>query len=146
MLINNEWMKDIHEADAIIVATHSQGSVVSTHLLDRLISDKHIRTHVEQVELSGGETFPSSVGVSFSPTRKPQRVCCLALCGIHLGPLRYLSSSSLLQPYFQVYFILSWLLLLDLTPLSSTLSLLLHANCSSSRRVFTITSQSFVLI
>jgi hypothetical protein len=31
-----------------------------------------------------------------------QKVCCLALCGIHLGPLRYLSSSSLLQPYLQV--------------------------------------------
>jgi hypothetical protein len=34
--------------------------------------------------------------------RKLQRVCCLALCGIHLGPLRYLSSSSLVAPYIQV--------------------------------------------
>jgi len=31
-----------------------------------------------------------------------QRVCCLALCGIHLGPLRYLSSSTLVGPYLQV--------------------------------------------
>jgi hypothetical protein len=31
-----------------------------------------------------------------------QRVCCLALCGIHLGPLRYLNSSSLTKPYIQV--------------------------------------------
>ncbi|KAH6894037.1 hypothetical protein BKA70DRAFT_1439510 [Coprinopsis sp. MPI-PUGE-AT-0042] len=96
-------VKDLHEADAVIVATHSQGSVVSTHLLDRLISDHHIRTQVDQVDLAGGDTFPSSVGMTVSPTRKPQRVCCLALCGIHLGPLRYLSSSSLLQPYIQYF-------------------------------------------
>ncbi|KAH6867890.1 hypothetical protein BKA70DRAFT_387392 [Coprinopsis sp. MPI-PUGE-AT-0042] len=103
LLVNNEWVKDLHEADAVIVATHSQGSVVSTHLLDRLISDHHIRTQVDQVDLAGGDTFPSSVGMTVSPTRKPQRVCCLALCGIHLGPLRYLSSSSLLQPYIQYF-------------------------------------------
>lgn len=77
---NSEWMDDLHAADAILVATHSQGSIVSTHLLDRLIREKHIKT-----------SRPSA-----------QRVCCLALCGIHLGPLRYLSSSSLLQPYIQV--------------------------------------------
>lgn len=34
--------------------------------------------------------------------RNPQKIVCLAMCGIHLGPLRYLSSSSLLQQYFQV--------------------------------------------
>jgi len=32
-----------------------------------------------------------------------QRICCLALCGIHLGPLRYLRTSSLLQPYIQYF-------------------------------------------
>ncbi|KAG6908575.1 hypothetical protein DXG01_004133 [Tephrocybe rancida] len=41
---NQEWMDDLHAADAILVATHSQGSIVSTHLLDRLIQDGHIRT------------------------------------------------------------------------------------------------------
>ena len=35
---------------------------------------------------------------------KVQRVCssCMGICGIHLGPLRYLSSSTLFQPYIQV--------------------------------------------
>ncbi|KAG2006380.1 hypothetical protein CC2G_002700 [Coprinopsis cinerea AmutBmut pab1-1] len=103
LLANSEWMGDLHEADAVIVATHSQGSVVSTHLLDRLIADKHIRPSVEPIEVSGADSFPSAVGVNVSPGRKPQRVCCLALCGIHLGPLRYLSGSSLVQPYIQYF-------------------------------------------
>jgi len=33
------------------------------------------------------------------PPIMPHRVCCLALCGIHLGPLMYLQQSTLLQPY-----------------------------------------------
>lgn len=45
------------------------------------------------------------VGVNIEPARlKPHRICCLALCGIHLGPLRYLKSSSLVKPYIQVGF------------------------------------------
>ncbi|KAG6853049.1 hypothetical protein C0991_007272 [Blastosporella zonata] len=124
---NQEWMDDLHAADAIIVATHSQGSIVSTHLLDRLIQDGHIQTSrsvgvgthpthsVTDTVLSAAESLfstaealplplplPSSHHLESHVHRKPQRVCCLALCGIHLGPLRYLSSSSLLQPYFQV--------------------------------------------
>jgi hypothetical protein len=135
-------MRDMHDADAIIVATHSQGSIVSTHLLDRLIQDGHIRTARSIATRTGVEaglettgaaagtkkagpgalvdTFAAagvealtSVGISAmkasgssagipAPNRQPQRICCLALCGIHLGPLRYLSSSSLLLPYIQV--------------------------------------------
>ncbi|TFK50658.1 hypothetical protein OE88DRAFT_1713075 [Heliocybe sulcata] len=99
---NEEWMDAIHGADVIFVATHSQGSIVSTHVLDGLIRDGHIRTRrgvgVSQagVGVGAGGGVPA-VGVM------PQRVCCLALCGIHLGPLRYLSSSSLLQPYIQYF-------------------------------------------
>ena len=37
-------MSDIHEANAIIVSTHSQGSIVSTHLLNNLIQDNYITT------------------------------------------------------------------------------------------------------
>ena len=122
---NREWMDDLHAADAVIVATHSQGSIVSTHLLDRLIQDRHIRTSssakvshtnvVSKTVLDAAESvfskvetlplpipLPSISHLDGNEDRKPQRVCCLALCGIHLGPLRYLSSSSLLQPYFQV--------------------------------------------
>ena len=89
LLANQEWINDIRAADAILVATHSQGSVVSIHLLDRLIRDKHIKA----TRNSGPDTAPSP---------RPQKICCLAMCGIHLGPLRYLSTTSLFQPYFQV--------------------------------------------
>jgi len=33
--------------------------------------------------------------------RSKQRGCGLALCGIHLGPLIYLSMSSVVNPYIQ---------------------------------------------
>ncbi|KAG5641460.1 hypothetical protein DXG03_005137 [Asterophora parasitica] len=99
---NQEWMGDLHAADAILVATHSQGSIVSTHLLDRLIRDHHIRTARNTVVTGAAASFPEG-SLTLVPAPKPQRVCCLALCGIHLGPLRYLSSSSLLQPYFQYF-------------------------------------------
>lgn len=98
---NREWMDDLHAADAILVATHSQGSVVSTHLLDTLIRDKHIRTSRNTFIPGATESFPTA-DLNHAPALPIQRVCCLALCGIHLGPLRYLSSSSLLQPYIQV--------------------------------------------
>ncbi|KAK7443986.1 hypothetical protein VKT23_015383 [Stygiomarasmius scandens] len=97
LLSNQEWMDDLHAADAIFVATHSQGSVVSTHLLDRLIRERHIRTRK-----NGTTEAVTEIGVNMIPL-PPQRVCCLALCGIHLGPLRYLSTSSLLQPYIQYF-------------------------------------------
>ncbi|PPR07240.1 hypothetical protein CVT26_012498, partial [Gymnopilus dilepis] len=135
---NEEWMSDLHEADVIFVSTHSQGSVVSTHLLDRLITDGHIITsknehlqytssvptgsETEGVKQSqsplgmGAEVFPSAIGLGsqgdvaegdnangHGKRRKVQRVCCLALCGIHLGPLRYLGSSTLVGPYIQYF-------------------------------------------
>ncbi|KAI9461906.1 hypothetical protein BJY52DRAFT_164367 [Lactarius psammicola] len=98
LLANHEWISDLHAADAILVATHSQGSIVSTHLLDRLIHDKHIKT-------SKTSDLLASASAALVPggTRPAQRVCCLALCGIHLGPLRYLSSSSLVLPYIQYF-------------------------------------------
>ncbi|KAK0495685.1 hypothetical protein EDD18DRAFT_1075435 [Armillaria luteobubalina] len=97
---NPEWMDDLHECDALIVATHSQGSVVSTHLLDRLLREGHL-----VASFTPGEQEPLSPGIEpgLVVGRKKQRICCLALCGIHLGPLRYLSTSSLFQPYFQYF-------------------------------------------
>jgi len=95
-------MNEIHAADVIFVATHSQGSVVSIHLLDRLIRDGHIRTF-RRMETAGPTESLASGSAEIVPTVKAQRICCLALCGIHLGPLRYLSTSSLLQPYFQYF-------------------------------------------
>ena len=48
MLANTGWMDDIHDADAILVAAHSQGSVVSTHLLDRLL--EHMKAICDESE------------------------------------------------------------------------------------------------
>ncbi|EGN92065.1 hypothetical protein SERLA73DRAFT_191640 [Serpula lacrymans var. lacrymans S7.3] len=102
LIQNEDWMKDLREADVIFVATHSQGCIVSTHLLNRLIIDRHIRTsrNVDVVD-AAGPVASGSVGII--PSQQPQRICCLALCGVHLGPLRYLSTSSLLQPYIQYF-------------------------------------------
>lgn len=101
LMANEEWLSDIHAADAIFIATHSQGSIVSTHLLDRLLKGGHIIT-VNSTTTAGVAVDGVSLAEGGMPFRKPQKVCCLALCGIHLGPLRYLSTSSLLQPYIQV--------------------------------------------
>ncbi|KAF8342471.1 hypothetical protein F5887DRAFT_1062309 [Amanita rubescens] len=101
LLKNQEWMDDIHAADAILLSTHSQGSVVSTHLLDRLVSEKHIRTARNGVAPGPASSFSPACGTNTAPAPLPQKICCLAMCGIHLGPLRYLSTTSLFQPYFQ---------------------------------------------
>jgi hypothetical protein len=94
-------MNDLHAADAILVATHSQGSIVSTHLLERLIREKHIKTS-RRSDLLATASAALAPGGSVSAMPPTQRVCCLALCGIHLGPLRSLGSSSLVWPYLQV--------------------------------------------
>lgn len=85
-------------ADVVLVATHSQGSVVSVQLLDKLINEGHIRTstNAEAVERTARRA-----GVF--PPLAPHRICCLSLCGIHLGPLYYLNTSSLVQPYIQYF-------------------------------------------
>jgi len=99
-LIGNQgWMSDLQDADVIFFATHSPGSIVSTHLLDRLIGDGHIRTAARVL----GSAAVAIASGSVSTMRPPQRVCCLALCGIHHWPLRYLSTSSLVQPYIQYF-------------------------------------------
>jgi hypothetical protein len=87
-----------NRADAILLATHSQGSVVTTQLIDRLISEGHIRTGKNP---EAAARVARHAGVV--PPVNPHRVCCLALCGIHLGPLYYLNTSSLVQPYIQYF-------------------------------------------
>jgi hypothetical protein len=103
LIANAEWIDDLREADVIFVATHSQGSVVSTHLMSKLVQEGVIYPRPEELIPTGGDTFPSAVGLPRLSERKIQRVCCLALCGIHLGPLRYLRSSSVVAPYIQVH-------------------------------------------
>ncbi|PVF92514.1 hypothetical protein CPB86DRAFT_791078 [Serendipita vermifera] len=103
-LANKEWVEDLHEADVVFVATHSQGSIVSTQLLDRLIADGHIRTSKNwELVKATMDTAIGGIGITIPPVKPPQRVCCLALCGIHLGPLLYLGTSSIVNPYIQYF-------------------------------------------
>ncbi|KAF8604389.1 hypothetical protein BDV93DRAFT_507709 [Ceratobasidium sp. AG-I] len=96
LLKHPQWLADLHRADVVLVATHSQGSIVSTHLIARLISDGHIRTKSNRDAVNRAT---ENTGVL--PPIAPHRVCCLAMCGIHMGPLYSLNSSSLAQPYLQ---------------------------------------------
>lgn len=68
LLSKPEWVKDIASSDSLFVAAHSQGAIVATHLLARLIEQKH-----------------------FNP--KKTRICFTSLCGIHHGPFAHLRSA-----------------------------------------------------
>ncbi|EUC62992.1 hypothetical protein RSOL_468650 [Rhizoctonia solani AG-3 Rhs1AP] len=96
LLKHPQWLADLHRADVVLVATHSQGSIVSTHLIARLISDGHIRTRSNRDAVNHAT---EQTGVL--PPVTPHRICCLAMCGIHMGPLYSLNSSSFAQPYLQ---------------------------------------------
>ena len=108
LLSSEEWVNDIHAADFIFVSAHSQGSVVSTHLVDLLIRDRHVITsateNVGKQADDGTTHFMDGVSTtaSGSSAKGRQQICCLSLCGVHLGPLRYLKQSSFIQPYIQV--------------------------------------------
>ncbi|GAA5975678.1 hypothetical protein JCM5350_002689 [Sporobolomyces pararoseus] len=68
-----EWIQALEKADVLFLATHSQGTVVSTQLLARMLDQKLIvgtQTHL------------------------------LAMCGISQGPFVYLYQSVALAPYF----------------------------------------------
>ena len=110
LLSSEEWVNDIHAADVIFVSAHSQGSIVSTHLVDLLIQDGHVVTSAstgEKVAQRASDIASEVTGglwasASEANVKGRQRVCCLSLCGIHLGPLRYLKMSNFIQPYIQV--------------------------------------------
>uniref|UniRef100_A0A8H7XJY9 YMC020W-like alpha/beta hydrolase domain-containing protein n=1 Tax=Psilocybe cubensis TaxID=181762 RepID=A0A8H7XJY9_PSICU len=118
---NEAHMSAVRNADVVFVVAHSQGSVVAAHLVDRLFADGvlvsgvHASGHGHGEEEQGDGVVHSALGVVDPgasaigvppPPRKgrtAQRVCLLAMCGIHLGPLRYLSSSTLVGPYLQYF-------------------------------------------
>ncbi|GAA5911159.1 hypothetical protein JCM6882_006593 [Rhodosporidiobolus microsporus] len=73
LVARDEWVRAITMADAVFVATHSQGCVVSTQLLARML---------DQGLIVGTQTH------------------LLAMCGIAQGPFIYLYQSLALAPYF----------------------------------------------
>ena len=92
------------------MSAHSQGSIVSTHLVDLLIRDGHIITSAstkgEVAQQASSITTEATdevlISASESSAKGRQQICCLSLCGVHLGPLRYLKMNSYIQPYIQV--------------------------------------------
>lgn len=70
-----EWTQALKEADAIFVASHSQGSVVSAQLFARMLEKGEVRGEV---------------------------LTLLCMCGVWNGPFTGLSQSYALSPYFNV--------------------------------------------
>ena len=80
---------------------------MSTHLVDLLIRDGHVITPASTADKVAQQTSNVTTDGVWIPAPESsakgrQRICCLSLCGIHLGPLRYLKLSSFIQPYIQV--------------------------------------------
>lgn len=73
LVAKKEWLQAIRMADAVFFATHSQGAVVTTQLIARLLDQELLRG--PQAHL-------------------------LAMCGIAQGPFIYLYQSLALAPYF----------------------------------------------
>ncbi|WRT69904.1 uncharacterized protein IL334_006895 [Kwoniella shivajii] len=115
-LSNPAWINDLRRADAIFFAAHSQGCIVTTHLISRMIAQGHIRTALNAEAVSRCEWAFGPIGVV--PQEDPrkgrrypipivgseggcQKVAMLAMCGVHLGPLYSISTSTVIQPYLQ---------------------------------------------
>ncbi|KAF8998037.1 hypothetical protein BDQ17DRAFT_1428716 [Cyathus striatus] len=69
----------------------AHGSVVSTHLLNCLICDRHIRTVGNSAVVGGAESFPSAAGFSILPAPKPQR--------LQLSAATYFESTAAREPF-----------------------------------------------
>ena len=114
-LSNPAWINDLRRADAIFLAAHSQGCIVTTHLISRLIAQGHIRSPLNQDARIRCEWAFGPIGVvPDSPKKRSpsgshllgseggyQKVAMLSMCGVHLGPLYSMSTSNVIQPYLQ---------------------------------------------
>lgn len=113
-LSNPAWINDVRRADAIFFAAHSQGCIVTTHLISRMIAQGHIRTAnnrdaVVRCEWAFGpiaivpddsskKSRRLAAGLSGADGGR-QKVAMLAMCGVHLGPFMSISTSSVIGPY-----------------------------------------------
>lgn len=78
LLGNQKHVQAIAEADALFIAAHSQGSIVATHLLARLIEQGHVNA-------------------------RETRTALLAMCGIHHGPFPHLSTNTISSYYLNTF-------------------------------------------
>ncbi|GMK56231.1 hypothetical protein CspeluHIS016_0300710 [Cutaneotrichosporon spelunceum] len=115
-LSNPAWINDLRRADAVLFAAHSQGCIVTTHLISRMIAQGHLRTTKNREAAARCEWAFGPIGIMPNEESKKgqqqaarmsgreggwQKVAVLAMCGVHLGPFYSISTSSVLQPYFQ---------------------------------------------
>lgn len=74
---NEEWKTALHEADLVLVATHSQGTPTSTLLVSRLIEEGMLRCALEDPNM--------------------QRIGILAMAGISHGPFPFLKGNLIVR-------------------------------------------------
>ncbi|KAI1320400.1 hypothetical protein EDD11_001203 [Mortierella claussenii] len=77
-LKNQQWRQAVHEADLVLVATHSQGTPTSIILMARWIKEGILRVHENDVE-----------GM--------QRIGILAMAGISHGPFPFLKGNLIVR-------------------------------------------------
>lgn len=106
-----DWIADMRRADAIFFAAHSQGCIVTSHIIARLISQGHIRTKnnadaVARCEWAFGPIIlpahakaTAYTGDTGLGVMQPQKVAFLAMCGVHHGPFYSSTTSAVVQPY-----------------------------------------------
>ncbi|KAF9279128.1 hypothetical protein BGZ68_008122 [Mortierella alpina] len=77
LMKNEEWQSALHEADLVLVATHSQGTPTSTFLVARLIEEGILRVQEDDPHM--------------------QRVGILAMAGISHGPFPFLKGNLIVR-------------------------------------------------
>ncbi|BEI88761.1 uncharacterized protein CcaverHIS019_0201230 [Cutaneotrichosporon cavernicola] len=115
-LSNPAWINDLRRADAVLFAAHSQGCIVTTHLISRMIAQGHLRTTTNREATARCEWAFGPIGIMPNEESRKgrqlaarmsgreggrQKVAVLAMCGVHLGPFYSISTSSVIQPYLQ---------------------------------------------
>jgi hypothetical protein len=96
-LSSPSYINDTRRADAIFFAAHSQGCIVTTHLISRLIAQGHIRTANNADAVARCDWAFGPVGIMPPDPRKArlgglfngeeegdgrQKVAMLAMCGV----------------------------------------------------------------
>ncbi|KAF9153989.1 hypothetical protein DFQ26_000380 [Actinomortierella ambigua] len=77
LMKNSAWRKALHEADLVLVATHSQGTPTSFLLLARLIEEGHVRVREDDPRM--------------------QQVGMLTMAGISHGPFPFLKGNLIVR-------------------------------------------------
>lgn len=88
--------------DSLAIHIQSQGCIVATHLLARIIASGDIIPSLDPdpIRSNGeGSQDESSHALRAEKTRKPARVALLSMCGVHLGPFYNGAASTVMTPY-----------------------------------------------